>query len=163
MKCSTPSYGRWRKPPWPAPSARVPTLYPAVEVVHLAGLALLIGSATAFDLRLLGVSRALSVRTLGTHLLRWTWTGFALAAASGLLLFSANATALAANTAFQVKLAVIALAGCNAAVFHTVHTRTIASWDTGAAPPPLVRLTGAASLLLWLTALTCGRLIAYTT
>ncbi|MFC7731367.1 hypothetical protein [Actinomadura keratinilytica] len=121
-------------------------------MVHLAGLALLIGSATAFDLRLLGVSRALSVRTLGTHLLRWTWTGFALAAASGLLLFSANATALAANTAFQVKLAVIALAGCNAAVFHTVHTCTIASWDTGAAPPPLVRLTGAASLLLWLTA-----------
>jgi len=70
VKCSTPSYGRWRKPPWPAPSARVPTLYPAVEVVHLAGLALLIGSATAFDLRLLGVSRALSVRTLGTHLER---------------------------------------------------------------------------------------------
>ncbi|GLZ13627.1 hypothetical protein Acsp04_38620 [Actinomadura sp. NBRC 104425] len=138
-----------------------PTLYPAVELAHLAGLAVLIGSVTAFDLRLLGVSRALSVRALGAHLLRWTWTGFALVAVSGLLLSAANATALAADTAPQVKPTVIALAGCNAAVFHDAHARTLASWDTGTAPPPFVRLTGAVSLRLWLIALTCGRLIAY--
>ena len=37
-------------------------LYPAVEVVHLAGIALLFGSIAVLDLRLLGLSRSIAVR-----------------------------------------------------------------------------------------------------
>ena len=36
-------------------------LYPIVEIVHLAGIALLFGSIAILDLRLLGLSRAIPV------------------------------------------------------------------------------------------------------
>ena len=45
-------------------------LYPAVEIVHILGFVVLVGAALMFDLRLLGVSRALPVSGLERHLLR---------------------------------------------------------------------------------------------
>src|SRR5687767_14370655 len=47
-------------------------LYPIVEIVHILGFALLVGSIVVLDLRLLGLSRALPVRTLARHVLPWT-------------------------------------------------------------------------------------------
>lgn len=45
-------------------------LYPMLESVHIIGIALLIGPAAAFDLRLLGLGRqALRVTTAAKHLL----------------------------------------------------------------------------------------------
>ena len=42
-------------------------LYPAVETVHLVGVALLFGSIAVFDLRLLGLSRSIPLRRLAAH------------------------------------------------------------------------------------------------
>jgi hypothetical protein len=42
----------------------VPWLYPAVEIVHIIGFSILVGSAVMFDLRVLGFSRQVSVRAL---------------------------------------------------------------------------------------------------
>ncbi len=53
-------------------------LYPAVETVHIVGLALLVGSIAVLDLRLLGLSRSLPVRKLAGHVLPWTLASFAL-------------------------------------------------------------------------------------
>lgn len=36
-------------------------LYPAIEIAHITGIVLLVGAAAMFDLRLLGMSRALPV------------------------------------------------------------------------------------------------------
>ena len=53
-------------------------LYPAVEIVHIAGIALLVGSIVILDLRLLGVSRSLPLRRLAAHILPWSAASFAL-------------------------------------------------------------------------------------
>src|SRR5918999_1661786 len=42
-------------------------LYPSVEIVHIAGIALLFGSIAVLDLRLLGLSRSIPVRRLARH------------------------------------------------------------------------------------------------
>ena len=55
-------------------------LYPAVEVVHLAGIALLVGSIAVLDLRLLGLARAIPVRRLAWHVLPLSAASFALIA-----------------------------------------------------------------------------------
>ena len=53
-------------------------------------------------------------------------------------------------------------AGMNAAIFHTGPYRSVASWDTDAAAPLGARVSVALSILVWLSIIACGRLLAYT-
>ncbi len=134
--------------------------YPAAEVAHLAGVAVLVGSAVALDLRLVGLSPGLPVRALARHLLPWAWRGFALTAGTGVAMFAAHAADWWRSPAFPAKMALIALGGLNVWVFHRGVYRSVEAWDVG--PPPLAaRLAGAVSLGVWLGAVACGRLLAY--
>jgi hypothetical protein len=135
--------------------------YPAVEVVHILGLALLVGSAAMWDLRLLGLARRIPVSDLAGYLLPGARVGFLVAALSGVLLFAANAAAVAANPAFQLKLVVITLALINAGVFHARTLRSVTQWDTGTPPSPAARIAATFSLVLWTLTVVTGRLIAY--
>jgi hypothetical protein len=135
-------------------------LYPAVEIVHLIGIALLVGSIVALDLRLLGLRRFLPATGMARHLLPVSIVGFLLAVGSGSMLFATEAASLAFNPAFQLKLALIVLGGANAAAFHLGPWRAVARWEH-AAPPVAARIGGALSIVLWLSVLTCGRMIAY--
>ena len=136
-------------------------LYPGVEVLHILGMAVLIGAILCMDLRLIGAARAIPARILARHLLPVALSGFALAVPMGFLLFVTEAAALSKNPAFLVKLCLIALAGLNAAVFHLGPWRSVASWDSTIRPPFAARVFGAASIVLWLSVATSGRLIAY--
>ena len=136
-------------------------LYPVVEIVHIAGFSVLVGSVVLFDLRVLGFARTLPVAALGNHLLRWALASVLLVVPAGLLLFSAHPVELANNPAFIVKLVLIALAGCNALAFHLLPYRSVAGWDRDSLAPPLARAGAALSILLWLGVITCGRMLAY--
>lgn len=127
--------------------------YPALEVAHLAGIALLLGSLVVFELRVLGAARALPAAALARLALPVTLAGFALAALSGLAMFASRPAELIANGAFTAKIGLLLLAGVNAAVFHL--RGSLGRGDT------LARAQAVASALLWLAVLACGRLIAY--
>jgi hypothetical protein len=137
-------------------------IYPTFEIVHLFGIALLVGSIAMTDLRLLGLSRQLPVSLTARHLLPWTWVGFALVATSGVTLFSGFATDYYVNTAFRIKLILIALAGINALLFHLRVYRNVASWNENTMPPIAARAFASLSILLWFGTIAAGRLIAYT-
>jgi hypothetical protein len=140
-------------------------LYPSVEIVHIVGIALLFGSIAVLDIRLLGFSRSISVRRLSRHVLPWTAASFLLIVPSGLAMFTAHASDFISSPVFVVKMCLILLAGVNAALFHAVAMRTADVWDTEQMrelrPPPSVRAAGAASLLIWIAVIACGRLLAY--
>ena len=136
-------------------------LYPAVEIAHTAGIAMLVGAAAMFDLRLLGLSSGIPVAALARHLLPWARTGLGVMALTGTLMFTAHATEFGASPVFRLKLALIA-AGClNAAIFHRWPFRAVTGWDVGAATPPAAKAAAVASLMLWTSAIACGRLLAY--
>jgi hypothetical protein len=137
-------------------------LYPGVEIAHIAGLAVLVGSVAMFDLRLLGVGRSVSVRALARFLLPWSVGALVVIVPSGLMMFSAHASEMIDNTPFMVKMLLLVIAGTNAALFHTSVFRGAAAWDTGVAPPAMARVQAVFSLALWLAVISCGRLIAYT-
>lgn len=137
-------------------------LYPSVEIVHIAGFALLVGSVAMFDLRLLGCGRMLPVRALARHLLPWSLGSLLLVVPAGLLMFSAQPQDFLANRVFWLKLGLIALAGLNAALFHLGTYRGVAAWDVQRRAPGMARLHAALSLLLWVAVICCGRLLAYT-
>jgi hypothetical protein len=136
-------------------------LYPAVEIVHIAGFVILVGSIAMFDLRLLGLSRTLPVRQMARHLLPWTWGALLLIVPTGLLMFITHASDFLVNPAFQLKLLLILAAGVNAALFHAGVYRSVMQWDAGAAPPRAAKLHASASLGIWLGVIACGRLLAY--
>ena len=139
-------------------------LYPGVEIVHITGIALLFGSIAVLDLRLLGLSRTLSVKKLARHVLPWTAASFALIVPSGLMMFTAHASELIQSGVFVLKMCLILAAGLNAALFHAITFRTADVWDSEEMrrlPPPSARLAGALSLLLWICVIACGRLLAY--
>jgi len=136
-------------------------LYPLVETAHIVGFAVLVGAVALFDLRVLGCAPTLPVRALGRHLLRWSLGSMLLVAPAGLLLFSAQPAEFLSNRVFLLKLALLAAAGLNAALFHAGVYRTAAAWDVARPAPPLARAQAALSLLLWVAVIACGRLLAY--
>ena len=137
-------------------------LYPIVEIVHLTGIALLVGSIAMLDLRLLGLSNSVPVRRLASHILPWTAASFLLIVPSGLAMFVAHAGDFIASPVFVLKICLILAAGVNAAVFHAGAFRGAADWDVNRAPPAAARVAAALSLALWIAVIACGRLLAYT-
>lgn len=136
-------------------------LYPIVEIVHIAGFALLVGTVAAFDLRLLGFARSTPIRALERSLLPWAWAAMLLIVPSGVAMFSTHAVDFADNPAFRVKLLLLLGAGLNALLFHVGVFRTVAAWDQHVPAPRAAKASALLSLAIWSGVIACGRLIAY--
>ena len=142
--------GTWAGLPWIASN---PYAYPALEALHILGIALLLGSLVLLELRVWGLGPEIPIRPLARLALGVTFTGFGLVVCSGVLMFSANPAELIANRAFVLKLCLVQLAGLNAAWFHT--RGSLIRCDA------LARAQTVLSMGLWLGAIVCGRWIAY--
>ncbi|MCW5656335.1 MAG: hypothetical protein KIT60_01420 [Burkholderiaceae bacterium] len=130
-----------------------PWAYPALEALHVLGIALLVGNLVALELRVWGRAPELPVVALARLSLSIAVVGFSLAAASGLLMFASQPGDLLANRAFTIKMGLVACAGINAALFHARDgLRKLDRW---------ARAQTALSLGLWIAVMICGRWIAY--
>lgn len=127
--------------------------YPALEIVHIAGIALLLGNLVLLELRVFGFGAGLAIKDLSRLSTGLALTGFSIAAASGLLMFASQPAELLANRAFTLKILLLVAAGCNAAWFHGR-----ASLDK---LDGLAKVLMVMSTLIWLLILVCGRWIAY--
>lgn len=130
-----------------------PWAYPVLEIIHIFGIAMLLGNLVLLEARVFGHEATLPVAELARLSLRLAGTGFCLAAGSGLLMFSTQAGELLANRAFTLKMLLLLVAGCNAAVFHL--RGSLRRLDRTAKALMLL------STLVWLAVLSCGRWIAY--
>jgi hypothetical protein len=124
--------------------------YPLILFLHTLGLSTLVGLSSAINLRLLGVASGIPLASLD-RLFRLMWAGFALTAATGILLFVADATRHASNPAFFVKLVFVLLAVTALAL---TWTRVFRGLHSG-------KILAAFSLVCWFGALSAGRLMAY--
>ena len=130
-----------------------------VLLFHTFGLALLVGANAVIDLRLLGIEPDIPLAPL-KRLFGIMWLGFAISAASGVLLLIAYPTKALTNPVFYTKLTFIGFAvwvmtKLKSRVFNDStlneaamigRDRTLAKW----------------SLVLWIGVMTAGRLLAYT-
>ncbi len=121
-------------------------LYPAVNTVHIFGIALLFGSLVTLHLRSLGVLRGPDAVQLERLVKPVAATGFVLAAGSGAAMFTTDAVKYAGSGLFLTKMALIAAALLNVAWLKRKRAAT---------PAALV------SLSVWTAAIICGRLIGY--
>jgi hypothetical protein len=137
-------------------AASSPYAYPVANTVHVLALVLLLGGIGLVDLRTLGAFRSLPLQPLARALVPIAATGVLILAASGSILFAADAESVARKGVFQLKLALISLALTNVAVFRWLYGAVAAD------PPPAgARFLALASLLLWVCVAIAGRMIAY--
>lgn len=136
--------------------------YGIVNLVHILGIAMLFGAILVLDLRLLGLWRRVPLALVSRPLVTVAGLGFGLAALTGIPMLATKAVDYSGNPFLFLKIPAIALALLNVWLVH----RTKA-WRAHRMrelePQERRRLAGGAalSLLLWLTAITCGRMIAY--
>ena len=127
-----------------------------VNAAHILGISMLVGAAVPMNLRFLGVWSSIPVDTLVRVLAPVAVCGLVIAVSAGFLLFSVRALEYATIEFLQIKLALITIATVSAVRIHRRYGLLV----TGASRTPLV-CHAIISLVCWLGALLCGRLIAF--
>jgi hypothetical protein len=136
-------------------------LYPVANVGHIVALVCFVGAVAVMDLRMAGVFAA----TAPGRVLRGARTAAIVAflglAATGSMLFTAEASHLVLNPVFQIKLGLIALGLINVAVFELYTAPKVRDLPPLAPLPRAARAAGILSIAVWLVVAACGRSIAY--
>jgi len=132
--------------------------YPTILFMHTVGLGFLVGLNAAIDFRILGFARKLPLAPMESFY-RIMWAGFWVNLLSGTLLLMADATTKLTSRVFFVKMAFVFLG-----VLNMVLIRRRVFRDPAIDMAPVARFGRAlaiASLVLWMGAITAGRLMAY--
>lgn len=132
--------------------------WPIAEIVHFTGICLLIGTVGLFDLRMMGLARGIPLGALH-RLVPFGVLGFVLSAASGFLFVVSTPDQYLYNPAWQVKMALLALAGANMALFYLTVARRVKALGPDDDPPLAARAFAAVSLASWLGVIMAGRVI----
>jgi hypothetical protein len=135
-------------------------LYAVLQTAHLVAMAALVGTGLTLDVRLLGLTR-IGLRPL----LRFTEPVLQVAAlvafTTGLAMFAAEATTMAANSAFQAKVVLLGLLVGNTLGFHLGARRHLDAWADAPTPPLAARVTGGLAIVSWIGVVAAARLIAF--
>jgi hypothetical protein len=117
-----------------------------------------------FDMRLLNLaSRNRSVAEVKADVMPWTWWSFVVAVITGSLLFTSKAADYYNDFPFRMKMLMLVFAAINMGVFEKLTGSTLHSWDREGKTPVGARIAGGLSLLIWVSVVTFGRWIGFTT
>ena len=137
-------------------------VFPLIEGTHVLAIAVSVGVIILLDLRLLGWGmRRTPVSDIFEKLRPLALFGFTIMFATGVLLFVSEPIRCVTATPFLLKTGLLALAGINAFIFDRKVYPSVAGWNTTGTIPGRAVFAGAASLVLWLGVIACGRWTAY--
>ncbi len=132
-------------------------IFPVVEVLHLFGLTLLLGTITVIDMRMLGVGmRRQSIAQVAGNLAPWSIGAAALTILSGILLFLSEAMKCYGNAAFPYKMWFL-LGGI---ILYFAVQRRVTS-PASRIGPFWLKVIAVSSLILWYGVAVAGRAIAF--
>jgi len=136
-------------------------IYPAANVGHIVSLTLFAGALAVTDVRLLGGLAATSPAFLLARARSVAVAALAGMAVTGCVLFSAEASHLVLNPAFQLKVVLVAAGLINVAIYELWAKRAVERLAPGASMPARAKVAGGLSLGIWVAVAACGRSIAY--
>ena len=145
-----------------APMTATPWLWPTCETLHFVGLALLIGVAGLFDLRLLGFVRRVSLASV-MDLRPWAALGLAINLVTGVMFFVGAPDQYVHNPAWWAKVAFILIAGLNILAFELSPRAKALVQEVGPGDntPLRLKLAGGVSLFSWCAVLYFGRMLPF--
>lgn len=137
-------------------------IIPMTQSVHIVCIAIVIGSASMIDLRILGITgRSQSVSGMSNRLLPWIWSSLIILLATGAVLATAEPVRSLENPAFQAKMLMLACAAFLTLYFQRALSQDQAFWELTPARRAAAKMAAVVSLLLWIGIIFAGRWIAY--
>ena len=149
----------WMEASWLGVLTRdIQWMFAFFETIHFIGLCVLMGAMLLVDLRLAGVLRFGSIRSVlsFTHLAIWA---FAVNVISGLGFIASAPYTYVDNPILQAKLILIVVAGLNVLWFETVERRKVLALVDGAETGADTKLVAGLSLVLWTVIIILGRFL----
>lgn len=134
-------------------------VYPFVNVLHILGVGLIVGSILALDFRILGFATSVPADGASRLLTPFAVAGLAIALPSGFALYVSDAVSLSKNNLMWAKLVLLVLGIANAILFRTLWSSLLADWARNATA--IAKAQAVLSILIWLAVPTLGRLVAY--
>jgi hypothetical protein len=133
----------------------VPGLPPIMQTLHLASIAVVLGTIVVLDLRVLGLAvPSQSPAEMSRRLAPWTWSALPVLLVSGAIFVLARPQRYFTNPMFGIKFALLVPALALTAALYSVTRRTDAR-------PAIARVLAVTSLLAWIGVVLAGRWIAY--
>jgi len=135
-------------------------IWPLCETLHFIGLALVIGIAGFFDLRLIGFFNQISIDD-ARELMPLAVGGFLLNAITGVTFLIGHPEQYAHNPSWWWKVAFLTIAGLNALIFTALVGKHTVGLPPGDDTPTSAKAIGAVSLISWFAVLYFGRMLPF--
>lgn len=136
-------------------------IWPTLEMIHFAGVCLVLGSLLIIDLSVIGFARGISLRLVDKFIIA-TLIGFALNVITGVLFVVGDPARYFQNIAFMIKILLIMFAGFNALYFtFRVRPRILKGADNFQEIGFDAKLSTGLSLTFWTSIIVLGRFIPY--
>lgn len=133
---------------------------PAIQSVHIVGIALVMGSVLMIDLRILGWAWTdQTLRQTTNRFGPWMSGSLWLLLVTGLLMVVGEPVRELVTFSFWLKMALVALGAAVAVAFQRALRRNEQRWES--APGPSIKAMAIVTFLVWVCVIFLGRLIAY--
>ena len=136
-------------------------IYMVANIGHILALIVFAGAVALIDVRLAGGLAATSPGRVIAKARGVALAAFAALALTGATLFTAEASHVVLNRAFQIKIGLILLGLLNIAWVELAIVRRLKNAPPLSPLPPAARIGAGLSLALWIGVAICGRAIAY--
>jgi hypothetical protein len=136
-------------------------IYPTANVAHVVAIVVFAGAIAVMDIRLMGGLAGSDPVRVVRSARRAAVLALVAVLASGAVLFTAEASHVALNSIFQIKMGLIAFGIVHALFVGNRAVSQLVDLGPDAPMPGFARFVGALSMLTWLGVVGLGRYIAY--
>jgi uncharacterized membrane protein YgdD (TMEM256/DUF423 family) len=135
---------------------------PAIQSIHIVGIALVMGSVLMIDLRILGLAWAEeTVRQTTNRFGPWLTGSLWLLLATGILMVVGEPERELVTLSFWLKMTLVAIGALVAMVFQRALRRHEQQWEDTLVHRRSIKALAILTFLIWVCIIVLGRLIAY--
>lgn len=135
---------------------------PVIQSIHIAGIALVMGSVLMIDLRILGwAGTDQTLRQTTSRFGPWLTGSLWLLLATGILMVIGEPVRELVTFSFWLKMALVAVGALAAVVFQGTLRRRERQWEETLVHRRSIKLLAVLTFLIWACIIVLGRLIAY--
>ena len=137
--------------------------HPVTLCFHAVGMGLVVGISFMYSARVLGYAKSFPLAAFD-QLFGLAWFGFAMNAASGIVLLIAEPRRMPVTPAFLIKMVLIVFAGFSLWALSRALSgvERVPGADVGVSAPVGAKISAIFSIVFWCGAIVAGRLIGYT-
>jgi uncharacterized membrane protein YgdD (TMEM256/DUF423 family) len=135
---------------------------PAIQSIHIAGIAIVMGSVLMIDLRILGwAGMDQTLRQTTNRFGPWLTWSLWLLLATGILMVIGEPVRELVTFSFWLKMALVAVGAATAVIFQRSLSRHEPQWGDALVHRPSIKALAILTFVMWGAIIVLGRLIAY--